>query len=46
MLRAGAACIYSLFLFQDFVQLNQYKMNKEIGKVSVDISVIAEVLKF
>lgn len=46
ILRARAACIYSLFLFQDCVQLNQYKMNKEIGKVSVDIPVIAEVLKF
>lgn len=46
ILRAGAACIYPVFPLQEFVQLNQYKMNKEIGKVSVDIPVIAEVLKF
>lgn len=48
LLRAGAAYLYDRFfnLLQDFVQLNQYRMNKEIGKVSVHIVVHEEVLNF
>lgn len=35
-----------IYFLQDFVQLNQYKMNKEIGKASVHIPVLEEVLNF